>query len=218
MLNLCGLRPIRTIEKVKGLLQWKCINFNSCRLASSSTDNSSKWYSVNGFSKFASRKDLELCLGDVQPISVDPILDPNLYPTGRWAILLPNDIVNVVKSQIYERMGKRVYCLGPFRNSQKEQLRTASRYGITNRTVRFRNVHRSIGPDELRFFLRDYGVASGNEAIQKIPTFWSTAQKTPQFSHYLVHFQNSEEAERLVIEKCFANLEGQPIQMLWYNC
>jgi hypothetical protein len=184
----------------------------------SSQSNDLKWYSVNGFSRFASRRDLDLCLGEFKPHAIDPILDPYLYPTGRWAVLLHKDTVELVRHQVNERMGNRAFCMGPFKHGQKAQMRTASRFGISSNSVRFRNVHRNIGLDELRFFLSDYNLSTECEPIYKVPMYWTSGQKAPPFSHYVVHFESPEEAERIVLEKCFSNFEGQPVQMLWYNC
>ena len=119
-----------------------------------------KWYSINGFSKFSSAKDLELCLDDVRPLAMDPILDANMYPTGKWALLLPDSAsVDQLQHRIQERMSTRVY-LNALRDKQIDSLRTASKYGISSRCVRLRNVHRDIKEDELRFFLRDYALSS----------------------------------------------------------
>jgi|Transcript_26805 hypothetical protein len=173
-----------------------------------------KWVVISGFSRFASRTDLEICLGDVKPHSVDPLLDANLFPNGKWAFQLgegdtfhklrnhlnntpENKDIKVVQADSATMLGERA-----FDNN------------ISNRTVRFRNVHRDIGPDEIAFFLQDFDLEKSAHAIRSIIN-----QKDPNGrSHYLVNFATSEEAERVVFEKSFAMFEGIPVQMFWYHC
>ena len=78
-------------------------NNGGTRQQSSST-MTEKWCSINGFSKFSSRKDLELCLMDVRPTLIDPILGNNMFPTGKWAVLMPDsDSCERLKAQLKGR-------------------------------------------------------------------------------------------------------------------
>lgn len=184
------------------------------QVSSSASLSAGKWYSINGFSKFSSRKDVELCLVDATPLSIDPILDNNMYPTGKWAVLLPSDgSVDRLEQHIKERMNSRVY-LNALRDNQIDDLRTASKYGITNRCVRLRNVHREVNIDVLRYFLRDYTLSSESNAIEMLPlTSRLTKNKAiPQFCHFMIRFESASEAERMVQEKCFSVFEGYQIQ------
>jgi hypothetical protein len=137
-----------------------------------------------------------------------------MYPTGKWAVLLPNDgSVDRLEQHIQERMNSRVY-LSALRDNQIDTLRTASKYGITNRCVRLRNVHKEVNVEVLRYFLKDYTLSSDTNAIEMLPlTSRLTKNKaTPQFYHYMIRFESAAEAERMVQEKCFSVFEGYQIQ------
>ena len=193
-------------------------NNGGTRQQSSST-MTEKWCSINGFSKFSSRKDLELCLMDVRPTLIDPILGNNMFPTGKWAVLMPDsDSCERLKAQLKGR-NFRIY-LNILRDNQIDNLRTASKYGITNRSVLLRNVHKDVRADELRYFLRDYAISVDNNAIEMLPISSRLTKSTlpPKFVHYMVRFETASEAERMVQEKCFSVFEGYQIQAHWYHC
>ena len=169
------------------------------------------WYIVGGFTRFASRRDLEMSLGNLQPLKVDPILDVNCYTTGKWAVLLPSINVVALRTSITHRNPKAIINL--ITKEDFSHLKLASKSGISDCTVRFKNVPPELGIDELRFFLQDYNLEEGPHAI--IP--FQMDKKQPN-QHFLINFASPEDAERVVLEKCFTLLEGNPVQMMWYNC
>jgi hypothetical protein len=176
--------------------------------------SNNKWVIISGFSRFASRTDLDICLGDFKPLSIDPLLDAHLYPTGKWAIQLGNgDSFHRLKQSLNNPESKDIKVL------QEDSVtildESAFKHNICNRTVRFRNVHKDIGPDEISFFLQDFDLEKSAYPIRSIEN-----QSDPQkrSSHYLVNFATSEEAERVVFEKSFAMFEGIPVQLFWYHC
>ena len=170
-----------------------------------------EWYGIGGFTRFASRRDLEMCLGDIKPLRVDPILDVNMCSSGKWAVLLPITNFNTVKTIIFGKNPKAT--CAPLTKDDFNALRLASKFGITDRTVRFKNVPSEVGIDELRFFLQDYSLVDGPLAITPVQF-----ERRQPFNQFLINFTTSEDAERVVLEKCFTLLEGAPVQMLWYNC
>ena len=198
------------------------VHANICRMALSSIGEASvsasdlkplktEWYGVGGFTRFASRRDLEMCLGDIKPLRVDPILDVNMCSSGKWAVLLPITNCSIVKNIIAGKNPKAT--CAPLKKDDFNGLRLASKFGISDCTVRFRNVPSEVGIDELRFFLQDYTLIDGPLAITPVQF-----ERRQPFNQYLINFTTSEDAERVVLEKCFTLLEGAPVQMLWYNC
>lgn len=171
---------------------------------------------ISGFSRFASRTDLELCLGDIKPLIVDPLLDVNLYPTGKWALQLSPADFHQLRTRIKNREMRDLKLLSIDNANNPELDRTARKFQISNRTVRFTRVHKDCGPNEINFFLQDFDLEKSNNAIILISKDHATSAKI--FSHYLVNFATPEEAERAVFEKCFATFEGYPVQMFWYHC
>lgn len=176
------------------------------------TQVKSEWFSVTGLSKWASRRDLDLALGDMEALKVDPILDTNLFASGRWAVQFP--MISRIELQQTLAANNPKIVVFPLSAEDVKTSRLASRNGITNRTVRFRNVPSDIGVEELRYFLQDYNLEDSVNAI--VPLLSERNNKGQ--NHFLVNFSSADEAERLVLEKCFTMLEGVPIQMFWYNC
>jgi hypothetical protein len=170
-----------------------------------------EWFTIGGFSRFASRRDLEICLGAVKPLKIDPILDSSCYATGKWAVLIPN-MNNIQLRNTMAIKNNKVTCavLG---KDEFNLLKLASKNGITDCTVRFKNVQCDVDVDELRYFLQDFELDSGSDAVT--PFLFDKKVSTNQ---YLVNFASPEEAERAVLEKCFTAMDGIPIQMHWYNC
>ena len=157
---------------------------------------------------------------DIRPTLIDPILGNNMFPTGKWAVLMPDSqSCERFRIQLKENRNFRIY-LNVLRDNQIDNLRTASKYGITNRSVLLRNVHKDIRADELRYFLREYALSVDNNAIEMLPISSRLTKSTlpPKFIHYMVRFETASEAERMVQEKCFSVFEGYQIQAHWYHC
>lgn len=171
-----------------------------------------EWYSIGGFSRFASRKDLDMVLGDLQPLKVDPILDVQLYACGKWAVLLQVPTPHILRG-LLAKNNPRATCT-MLNKEDFVKLRIASSCGITNCSVRFRNVPSEVGIEELRYFLQDFKLEQGPNDI--LPFHQERSGKA--FNHFIVKFANPEEAERVVLEKCYTMIEGTPVQMFWYNC
>lgn len=176
------------------------------------TSVAAEWYSIGGFSRFASRKDLEMVLGDLQPLKVDPILDSQLYASGRWAVLLQVPNPHVLRGLLAKNNPKATCSM--LNKEDFVKLRMASSCGITNCSVRFRNIPCEVGIEELRYFLQEFKLEEGPNDI--LPFHQEKSAKA--FNHFIVKFANPDEAERVVLEKCFTMIEGTPVQMFWYNC
>jgi hypothetical protein len=165
---------------------------------------------IGGLSRFSSREDLKLSLGNLQPLYVDPILDANQYPTGKWICIFPANVrVGDIRSQIKlsDKTKGHVVSCHQLTTAELNGIRTASHYNITNRTVAFRNVHRDIGVAGLRHFLSNFKLLDHPANPLQNGT-----------GNFLVHFADAAEAERAVQEKCGALIEGYSIDVFWYNC
>ena len=172
-----------------------------------------EWFGIGGFTRFASRRDLEIALGELKPLRADPILDINFNSTGRWAVLLPVTNVSLVKNALASQNLKATCAM--LNKDDHNNLKLASRCGISDCTVRLRNVPAEVGIEELRFFLQDYNLEDGPNAITPLQ---GEKERRQPFHQYFVNFASAEDAERAVLEKSFALLEGSPVQMTWYNC
>jgi hypothetical protein len=176
------------------------------------TSLAAEWYTIGGFSRFASRKDLDMALGDLQPLKVDPILDVQLYASGRWAVLLSVPNLHILRGLLAKTNPKATCTV--LHKDEFAKLKMASACGITNCSVRFRNVPSEVGVEELRYFLQEFKLEEGPNDI--MPFHQERSGKA--FNHFIVKFANPEEAERVVLEKCYTMIEGTPVQMFWYNC
>lgn len=185
---------------------------DAVKSAEEPTSVKADWFVIGGFTRFASRRDLEMIMGTQRILKVDPILDANCCSTGKWAVLLPAIHITALRTNIIPRNSK--VTATPLSKDDFNHLKLASRSGITECTVRFKNVPNEIGIDELRFFLQEYNLEDSPNAI--LP--FQMDHKKQSSQQFLVNFASPEDAERVVLEKCFTLLEGTPVQMMWYNC
>lgn len=188
-------------------------NINKLRLKRTFTtvESGAFWCTVNGFSRFASRNDLWLSIGDINLTRIDPILDYNLFPTGRWAIELSrNDDLKLLKENLKGRAAS-ITAFQLYENEIK-QVNVASKFGISQRTVRLRNVPLDIGSDALKFAFKDFRILEWKN--NTIKGFGSRRISTDIF----LEFETPEEAERAVQEKLLSEVRDIKLQMIWYNC
>ena len=196
------------------------------------TNTKQEWVVVSGFSKFASRLDLDVALGDrVHPLRVEALVDHQSYFQGAWLLSLdpsvcgfdclrqhllrprvmtgsaaanePNALVGVptdkltVKSVTYVPGGRN------------NQIYLASDLGITDCTVRLRNVRYNLGMDAVLFFFRDFQL--GPRRVEKI-------KLDHRLNQYLVHFRTPAEAEKAMSMLNLKVASGNVMHMIWYNC
>jgi hypothetical protein len=184
----------------------------------SKTDSS--WISISGLSSFASRKDIDHILKDldIDPLLVDPILSRSLFPTGEWAILQNNSDILQLQNKLKDKIENSVV-LSAIKEDQFKQFRhlLASHNSISNRTVRLRNVPIDVQVPELKFFFQEYQLEESESAIVLMQSNDQNKQIKKKFVHYMVNFATPEEAERVVFEQYSIMFDGFPVQMHWYQ-
>jgi RNA recognition motif-containing protein len=136
----------------------------------------------------------------------DFLLDTLMFPSGSWLINLP-----------YKQLSDNVVStLKPFEISklshdEVNSLKTAKGLGISESSVMLYNVPKTVGLDEMYYAFEDFKISKSG--IQKINST-STDNRT---SSYLIHFENTSEAQRALIQKNGLAFAGNVLHMLWYN-
>ena len=141
-----------------------------------------QWCILSGFTRFASRQDLNLVLGDVKPLNIDPVLDANIFSTGRYALKFGSTqevllLGNHIKGTFPGR-----YELKSATQKEVSVLTRASQYSISDCTIRLRYVQPKVTIQDLACLFEDFLVQP--EGI--IPLALNDGNK-----HFLVHFANA---------------------------
>jgi RNA recognition motif-containing protein len=173
--------------------------------------------------RFASRKDLNFVLDDLDPIQVDPILDHNSFPVGKFLLTLENESqVKVLQSNISHKMPKRLQATS-ISSRQLNAFNTANKKGISGKTVRLRNIPSSVSESDLRFYFDGFSIKKDGfrKILESDRMGMSESSKTKSYNlkfnnQYLVDFESEVEAERAVREKNFGMLEGSLLQLYCY--
>jgi len=173
-----------------------------------------------------------MALGDrVRPVRVEAMVDSQSYFHGAWLLSLdrsvcgfdclrqhllrprvmpgsaaanePNALVGVPTDKLTV---KRVTYVPGGRNNN---IYLASDLGITDCTVRLRNVRYNLGMDAVLFFFRDFQL--GPRRIEKL-------KLDHRLNQYLVHFRTPAEAEKAMSMLNLKVASGNVMHMIWYNC
>eukprot|EP01039_Chlorochromonas_danica_P005770 gene5770-6354_t len=182
-----------------------------------------RWYILHGFSPFASRVDLELILGSVKPLKVDPLVDEKLYPVGKYGLYLPPATAVTFRETLREKYGKRLfltdrYLVKPWQRS--------SYFDISNNTVRCSGMLRDLTIDALaapfeKFDVRKDGFVRFGTLIQELTAKrkrpWNVNPKLA--STFLIQFESAMEAERATLELdgTLIDRDMNKISMFWYH-
>ena len=188
------------------------------------------WVIVSGFTKFASRRDLDLALGKrLQPavVKVEALVDKHSYFQGEWLLGLDHskcsadefrrrlarrsvdDEADPLIGAPTDRLEVKRVSYSPGGANNNPNLRLASALGITGSTVRLRNVRYNLGMDALLFFFREFEL--GPRGIEKV-------QMDNRFNQYLVHFRSPAEAERAMSTVNLKVASGNVMHLIWYSC
>jgi hypothetical protein len=185
-----------------------------------------KWYVLSGFSNFCTRFDLEMVLGtEIQPLAIDPLLDRNLYPSGKYALLLTNSQFEKLKSLLRSK-GSDKYNL--YDDSILKNWKRSSLYNITTSTIRTRFKPENIALEDLEYFLEGYQLANNSNnsnipvicKLKDLPTNSSSTNSSGGNgfnSQYLIQLASPSEAERVLMEKDGTMIDGVPVSFLWYQ-
>lgn len=165
------------------------------------------WVALSGFSRLATRRDLMNFIDNVIEVDgVDPILNNHAYPCGKWVLRVRNeDSITVLKKKVDQRSSLSLSKL-----TYTKHLSRASRLGISNCTVRLRNVPHEIGQEELIYFFQDFGLRPNPFQVKNLNG--ETLNDTS-----FIHFISEQEAMRAMYLKNFHVLQGKSLNMIHYN-
>lgn len=206
---------------------------------SNGKDNTNKtnnliWCMITGFSTFGHRLDLQLALGDIKPVDIDPLLDWHYFPSGKYALAFHHkDEITALKRHLSEKFMKRIQILD---NLQEiKEWHRASEVGVSRSTVRLRGMpsYSKVKLSHLYYLFEDYALdhevklhthmlPSHYKSIDNKHVTKQSAAIVPfkgkhQFENYFIHLKSPEEAERLVAEKGSIFIDGHEVSMLHYQ-
>lgn len=185
--------------------------------ASNENQNSFRLYQIFSSSKFSYKSDLEYVLNDIEPHSVDAILDDSYFPLGQWIIYLKNSHILPIQQKY---ITDKNYFIKPISAIDVKRFQLASKIGVNNKTVRMRGVQGNvITEDEILYYFENYGLKRDN--IKKLPSLPYNKKhrmnNNETFSQYLLTFNNEYDAYTAARDKNYGFLEGKEIFLYWYD-
>lgn len=174
-------------------------------------DTEPVWCVISGFSPFSTRQDLEQVLKGVQPLAVDPLLDQQYFPTGKYAIRLTHQAAHKLRESLRQQYPpKHILHDHQFMKA----YRRSSSVGVTDCSVRTRSLPREVGIEALEYFFEGYQLQ--DRGIVRLLDHWG-ANKRTQSNQFLIQFASPSEAERAVIENDGAQIEGDNLSLHWFQ-
>mmetsp|Transcript_24533 Transcript_24533/g.24772 ORF Transcript_24533/g.24772 Transcript_24533/m.24772 type:complete len:195 (-) Transcript_24533:28-612(-) len=165
---------------------------------------------ISGFSQYASRRDvLEVIDEDIPIVSIDAIMNRFAYPSGKWVVQVNSDDRSKLESKFkgFKDLKLTFSTISP--NQLRYLGRTANQIGITDSTVRLRNLPNTIGEEEIRFFFQDY-------ALRKKPFEIKNTRGEYYDDYEFIHFNSPHESLRAVIQKNNQVILGRNISLVPY--
>lgn len=163
-------------------------------------------------------------LGGVQPDSIDPILDTNLFPIAQWLLMFKNG--GFIPPNQQKLILERKYSVKPINSSAVSRFVLASKVCITDKTVRVRGVGDDITKEDILYFFEDYNIRSSDIRMYqpwqlnkngRISSEGSHAGNNFEPKQYLIDFPSADIASRVVREKNYSLFDGKEIYLYWYN-
>jgi hypothetical protein len=148
------------------------------------------WVYLSGFSKFASRRDLQLLLREHKPTAIDPVVSPIHYFSGVYALRF-NTPAEQHAFQVYIDEMKSKGSAFRVHPTNVPSYHRMSSLRMGGNTLRVDPCYQTISPDHLVTLFEDYGIA--NKDIKKIGF-------NNKFSHFLIQFKTPEDAQRAYVE------------------
>lgn len=174
-----------------------------------------QWYMLSGFSGFASRKDLLNVLGNISQVEIDPLLDPNLYPSGRYALHMSPAIAAELTARLTKSFhGKYSLEIG----KKLKNWHRASTFGISAKSIRSRMLPPKITKSKLTYIFDKYNLQQSKPLvqIQELTKNCANNEKT----QFILHFKTPLDAERAIIEndgKAFDENQSSTTSFFWYH-
>ncbi|RYH22501.1 hypothetical protein EON65_19145 [archaeon] len=173
-------------------------------------------YVLSGFTPFASRADLKLALGQVNPSEIHPLLDRKLFFVGKYEIVIKPDEIAMLKENVKKYNGS----LSLHTTIYSDQIFNATQLNITSQCIRVVNfTHLAV--HDVEYFFEDFHlVEPGIQRIRQIPFVRQNFSKVDQkaASQFLIRFSDEFEAERAMMELDGKGIKDCPsVRLLWYR-
>lgn len=167
-------------------------------------ENRSKWRLLKGFNTFTSVKDVQAVLRKANIDAVlDPMLNKHYYLNGKWAIRF-EDVADIRKLNATLNSHQKLETMTPI----DANAFYASSFGITNRTVKVRDLRGNVRPSDLLYILEDFEVSQRD---------LNCVYKNAFTMQYLIHFKTAELAQRFVFEKNQTYVNDRIINVIYYD-
>jgi hypothetical protein len=141
---------------------------------------------------------------------IDPILDSRHQFMGKWALEV-NDTEEMESLRTHLLKTNQQINIFPLSDLEYSRLKTASKFGISDRSVRMSNIHIHATENDIIYFFRDFSISM--DGVIKLPF-----RDDVNNNIFLVHFKSRHDAERAVHEKLLQKLLGVSARIFWYNC
>lgn len=174
-------------------------------------------YVLSGFTPFASRADLKLALGQVNPLEIHPLLNRKLLFIGKYELVVKPEEVAMLTENVKKYNGS----LALHTTIYSDQIFNATQLNISTRCVRTLNLPPQFAVHDVEYFFEDFHVSEpGIQRIGQMPLVKQNIGKVDQkaTSQFLIHFSDEFEAERAMMELDGKGLKDFPdVQLLWYR-
>ena len=173
-------------------------------------DKSAFWVILEGFGPLVSRKEVEVVLDDLVPLSIEPLLDNQYVPLGDYALQLPN--MQLAKFDEWsKKLNNKAYGIRRVEKRVMDRVKPASKSNITDCTVRIRNTNRRVYDKE-----KIYSFFENFDLRKSLPG--GPVVEVSKEQLFFVHFDSPEEAQRAVAEKSYHLLDNSRLKLFWYQC
>ena len=154
------------------------------------------WVYLSGMSKFSSRRDLMLLLGERKPTIIDPCLTPTHHFSGTYALKFgtpeeAREFSKHIRDTYQKQTGVPLHIHTPAW-ARSTALVLGSKANVNARTLRVDpGSQQSVQPDNLLTLLEDYGIMKND--IKRVMVL-------NRLSHFLVQFRTVQDAHRAATE------------------
>ena len=186
------------------------------------------WIRLEGFKRFASKKDVEHVLDGLLYEKVEALVDHQLAVTGMWAVKLSADSqsfeeIQNITSPKRQPKNISIFSVNDIEPLSKIQSALASLHNLDNRCIKIMNTGVPLTLDLLCKLFEGFQL-DPYEPLKPIsntlPKFVPNPNQSPVSQpslKYVVRFASSLEAERAVFEKCFTPIGGVKSVFFWYD-
>lgn len=177
------------------------------------TKSEDNWVYLSGFSKFFSRRDLQLFMGPHKPIAIDPCLSRFHQFVGSYALKFDTkekaaDFKAHVK-EVQQRSSSWSELMIASESWIKRHLVPASQINIGHNTLRVDPNGNKFSPEQLVTVFEDYGVVRNDVSLIKVDSV---------FSHFLVQFRTVQDAQRALVENDKKFLNQDIVNLVAFQC